>query len=122
MLISKPQTQSEKRREEFAGSLGWSQGFGGWYIKAPYSRKEDIAFFRTPPPGAVLLKGAGAAYRSIQQLTGKPPSKELQIPLGVVTVKIKNPQYKAGASGAITYKMNKAAKKGKATGAVRIVS
>jgi hypothetical protein len=122
IVTVKPLSPSEQKREAFAGSLIWKQGFGFWAIKSPYATQNDIAFFKTPPRGATIVEGAGAAYRSIQQLTGKPPSKELKIPLGVVTVTIKNPQYKAGASGAIKYKMNVAAKRGKATGVVRIVS
>ena len=91
-------------------------------IKSPYSRKSDIAFFKTPPDGAEIVSGVGAAYRSIKLMTGKPPARELLIPLGIMTVKVKQPEYKAGKSGAISYKMNRAAKKGKATGSVRIVT
>jgi hypothetical protein len=39
-----------------------------------------------------------------------------------MTIKIKSPEYKAGSKGAITYKMNRAAKRGKKTGSVRIVT
>ena len=115
-------TRDQKMRA-FEGALGWKQGFGYWFVKAPYKTNADVAFFRTPPPNAQVVEGgANAAYRSIQQLTGKPPSRALKIPLGIVTVRIKKPSYKAGESGAISFKMNKSAKKGRDTGIVRILN
>jgi hypothetical protein len=112
----------EKRRDAFAGATAWKQGFGYWAIKYPYTRKSDIAFFRKPPEGAEIVSGAGAAYRSIKLMTGKAPPKDLLIPLGIMTIRIRNPEAKAGKKGAIAYKMNKAAKRGKKTGSVRIVA
>jgi 2'-5' RNA ligase len=119
---SSPSGALEARRQAFRGSIGWKQGFGYWFIKSPYSRKSDIAFFREPPDGAEIVSGVGAAYRSIKLITGSPPPRELLIPLGIMTIRVKSPEAKAGKKGAIAYKMNRAAKRGKKTGSVRIVA
>jgi 2'-5' RNA ligase len=119
---SSPSGALEARRQAFRGSIGWKQGFGYWFIKSPYSRKSDIAFFREPPDGAEIVSGVGAAYRSIKLITGSPPPRELLIPLGIMTIRVKRPEAKAGKKGAIAYKMNRAAKRGKKTGSVRIVA
>jgi hypothetical protein len=39
-----------------------------------------------------------------------------------MTIRVKSPEAKAGKKGAIAYKMNRAAKRGKKTGSVRIVA
>jgi hypothetical protein len=91
-------------------------------LKAPYKTSKDIAFFRKPPPNAIIMKDAKSIYQTIQQVTGKPPSSELIIPIGIQTVYVRKVPLKPGAKGAVTLKMNRAAKKGKKTGMVRIIS
>ena len=123
--VTKASKKAESRRlrdEEFDGAITWKWGFGWWSIKAPYETNKDIAFFRKPPPNAIIIPDAKNIYQTIQQLTGKPPSKKLIIPIGIQTVYVKKVPLKPGAKGAVTLRMNRAAKRGKATGMVRIIS
>jgi hypothetical protein len=95
----------EERRREFAGAIGWKQGFVIYAIKAPYAGKEDVGVFhhKNPPPNFTMVKGGpGAAFRSIQAITGKPPSK-LRIDLGFEDILIAAPKKKPGEPGTIKF-------------------
>jgi hypothetical protein len=116
------QSTDDKRREKFAGSLGWKQGFGYYAIKHPYTKTSDIAFFKVPPDGFKLVQGANTAYRTIQQITGKPPTKEIKVNMGIVNVHISKPSYKAGDKGAIKFQQNRRAVRGNRAGLVGIRS
>ena len=119
---NKDDSPAEKKRKEFSGSIGFKWGFGWWFLKYPYATQKDIAFFRIPPEGVTVVPDAKSVYETIQKITGKPPSKQLVIPIGIQTVYIRKPPSTPGAKGTVSLKMNRAAKKGKSTGSVRIIS
>lgn len=75
-----------------------------WVVRFPYKTRADIKCYMDGlPPGVTDVKsGVGSALRSIQKITGKPPSR-LVIDLGIVDVVIKGPTRK-GEPGAIRYK------------------
>jgi hypothetical protein len=120
---SEKQDAKERKQEAFRGAITWKWGFGWYSIKSPYKTNSDIAFFKEPPPEAVIIQDAKSIYQTIQLLTGKPPSRELTIPIGIMTLKIKKPPRKqpGDALDVVSLTMNKQAKKGKPTGMVRII-
>ncbi len=96
----------ESKRKAFAGSFGWQQGVVVWAGKAPYKSKDDFAAFsiKNPPPGFRLVEGGPeAAFRSIQQITGKALPKDLMLDLGIVDIKATRPSGKPGETGAIGF-------------------
>ena len=102
------EAKREAKRQEFAGSTGWQQGFVIWALKPPYASRADVASFhyKNPPPGFIKVKGGPeAAFRSIQTMTGKAPEK-LRIDLGFEDILIQGPKRKPGAPGAIGFKQD----------------
>jgi hypothetical protein len=106
LLPSRDQEKEEERRATFKGAITWRQGFGWWALKAPYSTKDDVAFFMRPPQGARVVKGPESAYRTIQTLTGKPPAR-LVLDMGIMDVTIQKPTRTAGKRGSITFRPDK---------------
>lgn len=75
------------RRQDFAGAIGWKQGFVVYALKEPYRSQTDVGIFsaKNPPPGMKIVDGPGSAYRTIQTITGRPPDK-LAIDMGIMDV------------------------------------
>lgn len=102
-----PIPEGEKRKwtpEEAKGAIAWKQGFIWVAIKRPYQSTADVAFFKKLPPGVTKVKGGSkSAYRSIQKITGKAPTK-LIVDMGIMDITIKKPKKTPGKKGAIRFK------------------
>lgn len=94
----KPETgEIEKTAEGFdpRGTIAWYSGMVGhdsvWYVaKYPYETEDDLtAYIGVLPPGVTPVEGGeGAALRSLQLITGKPP-EQLRIDLGVQDITLR---------------------------------
>lgn len=90
--------------EEAKGAIAWKQGFIWVAVKRPYQSTADVAFFKKLPPGVTKVKGGHkSAFRSIQKITGKAPTK-LMIDMGIMDITIKKPKKTPGKAGAISFK------------------
>ncbi|MBA7698105.1 hypothetical protein ES703_106780 [subsurface metagenome] len=99
-----PEGKKVWTREEAKGAIAWKQGFIWVAIKRPYRSTADVAFFKKLPPGVTTVKGGSkSAYRSIQAITGKAPTK-LLIDMGIMDITIKKPKRTPGKKGAIRFK------------------
>ena len=101
--------EGKKRKwtpEEAKGAIAWKQGFLWLAIKRPYRSTADVAFFKKLPPGVTKVKGGPkSAYRSIQAMTGKAPTK-LLIDMGIMDITVKKPKRTPGKAGAISFKQD----------------
>lgn len=99
-------------RPALEGMVTWRQGalkHGGklkdvwWVIRYPYKSKANVeVIVGKPPAGAIILKGPGSAYKTIQKLTGVAPDK-LFLDLGIFDIVLTSPS-RTPRRQAITYK------------------
>jgi len=98
-----PEGKRKWTPEEAKGAIAWKQGFIWVAIKRPYKSTADVAFFKKLPPGVTIVKGGPkSAYRSIQAITGKAPTK-LLIDMGIMDITVKKPSKTPGKKGAIKF-------------------
>lgn len=92
-----------KESRELTGKppIAIRQGFNWIVIEPPY-KQENIHWQKHAPPGAVVAKGIGSAYRTIQALGGD-ANVVLSIKMGFETIDINRPKSMAGASGTVKF-------------------
>jgi hypothetical protein len=100
----------EKREpsvKELRTAEAWPQGFGWWVIYRSGGKVYRWFSYGQQPPKGVknVRQGKGEAYRGIQQHMGK-ESVDIEIPMGIQTVHITNPNREPGKSGAIEFSRN----------------
>jgi len=74
--------------EEIKSAIGWKQGFVVYAIKSPYTSQKDVRTWpvKKAPAGLHMItipKGEGSAAKSYIPLKGKPPSREVQVDIGI---------------------------------------
>jgi len=95
--------QSDKRIRASKGAHTWKQGMFWRVTVYPYRAGKDHWLTRGLPLGATdVKKGAGVAYRSIQQIKGVSP-KEVSYDMGIQDVFVRRPSRKPGKKGAIKF-------------------
>ena len=114
-MVPPPAVSGTPVKEKVAkqGAIAWRQGevtLAGkrvpvWYVlNPPYKRSSDLIRMYSPPKGAIVRKGPRSAYNTIQVLTGKAPSREIGIDMGIQDVFINRPTRKPGKKGAIRFR------------------
>lgn len=74
-----------------------------WYVlRSPFQSSADAFEVSSPPPGATVVTGKRAAYKTIKLLSGEPPNLVLAR-MGVMHITIRRPSTVAGRSGAIQF-------------------
>ena len=100
--MSKEKSDARIRASKSAHT--WKQGMFWRVTVWPYRAAKDHWLTRGLPLGATdVKKGAGVAYRSIQQIKGASP-KEVSYDMGFQDVFVRRPSRKPGKKGAIKFK------------------
>ncbi len=96
--------ESDERIRKSKGAHTWKQGMYWRVTVFPYRSPKDHWLTRGLPLGATdVKKGAGVAYRSIQQIKGASPEL-VSYDMGIQDVFVRRPSRKPGKKGAIKFK------------------
>jgi hypothetical protein len=102
----------EKILGEYKGRVAWYQGRlrqgtqlkEQWYlITPPYKGVEDVTRLFKRPEGAYAVKGIGAAFKTIQTLTGEVPKFLLGMDFGFLDLSVSTPA-RTGDKSALVFK------------------
>jgi len=100
-ILSKKESDARIRASK--GAHTWKQGMFWRVTVYPYRAGKDHWLTRGLPLGATdVKKGAGVAYRSIQQIKGVSP-EEVSYDMGIQDVFVRRPSRKPGKKGAIKF-------------------